>query len=495
MAKVINTGSLAPGETSKFNPEEQDWIYCGLDCCLTAEINGILDQQLMPITERTYRFDFAMQGPALAMMARGFLIDQAARAENLYNLDKQFTKVDSILQRLAEALWGSGLNQASPKQLMSFFYDFMQLPIQYKNVKGERRPTTDREALEKLREIYFYTEPFINCILKLRDIAKLIGILKLGVDSDGRMRCGYRPKMTETGRWASNKNAFGTGTNFQNITNKMRRMFVADPGKKLAEIDLAQAESRAVAYLARDEAYIAACESGDLHTFTARLVWKDVVWTGDDKRDKALAEQIFYRHFSRRDLAKRGGHASNYVATPFTIAKHLKIEKDIAEEFQSGYFEVFSGIRRYHHNVQELIQASGKLTTSYGRQRYFFGRLHDDATLREAVAYTPQSIIVDNLDLGLMKVWQELDLHEGRIQVLNQVHDSFVYQFDENDDEVHDCVLALMNNPIFIHGRALRVPVEIKVGYTWCKDDMAPRGSPNAALVRRKEVSILDIAI
>src|SRR5262249_14971349 len=144
------------------------------------------------------------------------------------------------------------------------------------NRAGERNytPTVDRDALEQL-DNYFLAQPIVSHILGLRDIEKKIGVLKTGIDSDGRMRTSYNIAGTSTGRFSSNLSDFGTGTNLQNIEDMLRSIFVADAGLKFAYIDLEQAESRLVGAiewnLFHDPTYLDACESGDLHTSVCRL--------------------------------------------------------------------------------------------------------------------------------------------------------------------------------------------------------------------------------
>jgi DNA polymerase I-like protein with 3'-5' exonuclease and polymerase domains len=120
-------------------------------------------------------------------------------------------------------------------------------------------------------------------ILALRDIAKKIGVLKTSIDPDGRMRTSYNIAGTTTGRFSSSLSDFGTGGNLQNLEERLRRPFVADPGMKFAYIDLEQAESRLVGAiewnLFGDGRYLDACESGDLHTSVCRLAWTELPWT------------------------------------------------------------------------------------------------------------------------------------------------------------------------------------------------------------------------
>ncbi len=59
----------------------QHQIYNGLDCCLTFEIFEVLEKQLRekndPASALVYQFERGMQGPALELMERGWLIDPA----------------------------------------------------------------------------------------------------------------------------------------------------------------------------------------------------------------------------------------------------------------------------------------------------------------------------------------------------------------------------------------------------------------------------------
>jgi len=134
-------------------------------------------------------------------------------------------------------------------------------------------------------------------------------VLEAGI-TNGRMHFGYHVAGTMTGRWSSSENVFGDGTNGQNLTDEMRRVFVADKGLKLCQLDLAQAESKLVAYLTLPfgRQYLDACNSGDLHTSVSKLVWPEL-FVGANETDKDVAKRPFYRHFTYRDMSKRGGHA------------------------------------------------------------------------------------------------------------------------------------------------------------------------------------------
>lgn|GEM_PF-1312249 len=515
----IDTGQLTQDdyiEDGKNEPTPLDvmtqyWLYNGLDCAVTWEVNTALDRILdkYPECQLIYKFERAMQAPALDMMRRGFKVDQHWRAEMIDEVGAELKKYEGRLNALAEVIWGRELNGRSPPQLKAFFKDWLRIPIPITRKKGEEKESLDRKVLEKLYEQYFYAKPIISHILAIRDKTKTLGTLRTGIDSDGRFRTSFNVAATETGRWSSSENAFGTGGNLQNITERIRRMFIADDGYKLAYIDLEQAEARVVALLVYEcllrmeawcaafgfevpaicsakELYLDACESGDLHTTVSMLTWPELGWSTDEKPlandgnhlayNRRVADDSsrpFYRDFTYRDIAKRLGHGSNYRGSPFGIAQVVgKIEAKIVEAFQKKYFAAFP-IESWHKDVVEKVQLYGVITTPLGRRRQFFGRRYEDATHREAIAYQPQSMVGDLLNLGLWRIWNH---YKGsrEAQLLAQIHDAVVIQYIDNpaiEKRVIETCSRLIQTPVQLGQRTLTIPNDVKVGWNFAKAD------------------------
>lgn len=462
---LIPTHEWTPGQ---FDADTTDQIYNGLDTMVTLEVLGELTS-LTNAPPEIYNFERALQAPAMDMMLRGFLVDQYARAEGAAKLRSEIAQLEHNLNLMAYAVWGKPLNPRSPLQLQQFFYGAMRLPEQWTSKKGVKKLSTDRETLEKLEQ-FFHAMPVVATILAIRERTKLLEVLDTEIDPDGRFRASYNIAGTETGRWSSSSNAFGTGRNAQNITADLRHIFIADPGWKLCGIDLEQAESREVGWqcgvLFGDWSYLDACYSGDLHTTVCRMTWTELPWTGDKAADRKIAEQPFYRHYTYRDMAKKLGHGSNYYGQPFTMARHAKIPVDFARHFQERYFAAFPGIPRWHRWTAEQLQRTAKITTPWGRTRTFFGRQGDDATLREAIAYCPQSSTGDRLNLALWRVWRTMG---SRIRLMAQVHDALYFQYRESDNEadVIATALSLIETPMEHAGHRLVVPGEAKIGWNW----------------------------
>jgi len=466
MHQIIQTASLNQINDSS----TYDQVYNGLDSCLTLEIfNKLADKSSNPI----YTFERALQAPILEIMLRGFRVDRREALKGVIELSSKIAKIDNILQRYVAAIWDKvdpktrqPINANSPDQIKDLLYTHMHFPEQYKNDKGVRKLSVDRDALEKLQD-YLYARPIVNCLLAIRDLKKQKQVFETEIDSDDRWRTSYNIAGTDTGRLSSSSSSENTGSNFQNIDGALRHIFLADPGYYLIGIDLEQAESREVGWLQgilfdRWE-YLDACYSGDLHTLVCKLTWKNLPWTGDPKKDREIAEQPFYRDFEYRFMAKKLGHGSNYYGKPPTLARHAKIPLELAEDFQQNYFNAFPGFPLWHNWVREQLITSSTLTTPWGRTRQFFDRAHEDATLRKAIAFSPQSSTADRTNLALYRIWKNVP----QVQLLAQVHDAIYCQCPVT---IHpnDIIPLLLNQiDIRLHhkDRELIVPGEAKIGY------------------------------
>ncbi len=463
---------------------DRQQVYCGLDSCLTREIHPKLKSQLDEETKIIYDFERALQAPVLDMMTRGILTDPWEVSKLLSIYGKKKARIYYIIQKFAIIVWGRDLNPNSPKQMKEFFYERMNVDPIYKFEKGRRTITTNRDALEQMQQ-YRYIRPIATAVIAYRDMSKKIGVLRSGIDTDQRMRFSYNIGGTNTGRFSCNKNVFGGGTSGQNITDELRQIFVADEGKKLAYLDLEQAESRVTAYVSGDEAYIEACESDDLHVFVAKMVWPELNWSGDPELDKEKAEATFWHHWSRRDLSKRGGHLLNYYGQPKSNAKNLHVSIEVMTKFYRNYFRVFKGIKQIHSDVSIEIQTGRppRIVTPLGRARLFFGRSYDDDVLRKAIAYRPQSTVADILNLGMWRIWKYMP----DVQLLAQLHDAVLIQYDDDprvEQDVLGRAIVLMTIPVMVTDIARRggvtrrmvIPVDASVGWNWGKSKHSPDG-------------------
>lgn len=168
------------------------------------------------------------------------------------------------------------------------------------------------------------------------------------------------------------------------------------------------------------------------------------------------------------------------------MAMHTKVERKLIEAFQVNYFGGFPvigavkyvsdqrGVQRlvkdldaecWHNWVRERLVEYGYLITPfYNRRRFFYGRPEEDKTLREAIAYCPQSMTADAIDTGILRLWAW-----GQVQVLIQVHDSVLFQYPaEREAEIIPKAIELCTIQHELkRGRPFNVPADAKIGWNW----------------------------
>lgn len=469
--KIISTHLSDPEAYTDF---ERDQIYNGLDVCVTHDCFAAMYPQLDPISSATYAFSKALQGPTLEMRCRGVLVDQARKAEVI---DEYFEAIEHLEANLNRIVFeGVGLltfNWRSHTDLRRLFYDTLGLPI----VRKAGRPTTDRAAREKL-SLYPIAQQLVAHINALTELGDKISVLRTEIDPDDRIRTSYNITGTSTGRFSSSFSEFGTGGNLQNVEESLRSIFISDPGTKFAKFDAKSGESFCVGAiewnLFQDGRYLDACESGDPHTAVARICWPSLPWTGDIKQDKHLAESPYYRHYTYRFMCKKLGHGSNYGGKPQTLSEQAKLPLEVVKQFQPKYFDAFPAHQQWQAWVDEQLRRKGYLVSLMGRRRWFFGRRSDNSTLREAIAYDPQSSLADIVNTAMLKIWRM-----GIATVMMHDHDALTFQYPERDE---DKIIPILQENLIVPvelagGRILRIPYDCKTG--WNKGEYDDQKNPN----------------
>lgn len=429
-----------------------------------AQIIDLRDRGLLDLFQR-YIMRFA---PVIQEMCTvGLRLDVAARERLAEKLQREQENAMRILEMEFGGRLNRTVNPRSPKQLQAALKDLgLKLPTKHSKTTGQATETTDKKALVKLRRKY-PNEPVLPSLIQLSATNKqLSSYVAFEYDQRcGRVHYTLDGCGTETGRWAGYNSGWGEGFNPQTVPKAVRNCFTADPGKRLVQIDLAQAESRYVAWEAPEPALMQMIQEGrDVHKYVASHIFK--------KPEEIINKQ-------ERQLGKKSGHATNYDVGPRTFAESCLVEMNyFIEEYEARriiatYNTLFPGISRRKANIRaELIRAR-KLRTPIGRERHFYGRM-DDSTFREAYAYCPQSVIPDITNHLMLKLWDERDYlglnrADGNYFLL-QVHDSLLLQCDPDRvqdiaDLAHD--LKAWHPRITLPGGELWIPVEVEVGERW----------------------------
>lgn len=497
--RIIDTGLLDQARMNTLSNTDKEWVYNGLDVCLTYEIDDALEQYMDPTSQHMYAISRALQAPILEMNMRGILIDVAERDKAVALLSADKARVDTNFDYLCQNIFGRLVNPSSPKQVIDLFYNWLAIPEQKKrNTKGEWVPTTDRDALEKIAKNYSTAKVFVSHILKSRDIGKQIASLETPLSDKGRFHTSLSIAGTKTGRLASALSDFADGSNLQNIDRRIKKMFIADPGKKFCNVDLEQADARNVGaqtwnlFPAYGDSgrFLDAAESGDLHTFVCSMCWTDLPWTGDPGEDRKIADQPAYREKSFRDMAKILGHGTNFNGQASQMAMHTKVERAFIEDFQHRYFNAFPEVKKRIEWISEQLVREGYLVTLFGRRRYFLKRRGDNKTLNEGCAFDPQSMTADEINYAMIRVYQYLKPAFPWLELLIQVHDSLLFQYpEEHEDLIVPLILKCMQTIITLRGgRKFYVPSEAKVGWNW--GDYTSQEDVDKAAAKGKHVDL-----
>lgn len=499
---ILDTHQLGDNY-EQLSDDELYWFYNANDVCVTFDVFNELTAQMDEVSRATYQTSMATLAPVMEMMLEGLPVSTSRQAEVIVLFEERQKKLEAGFQRLCVEGLGlpadrakrkgrtpMAINPASPKDVQYLLYTVLGIPTRKRKRKGAdfATPLSDRATLESLRT-YYYAEPFINFILALRDVTKALGFLRTKTDEDYRFRCSLNVAGTNTGRLSSSFSDTGSGTNLQNVSGRLKDIFVADDGWSIVDIDLEQGDSRGVAAIAwnwfveeRGEAYagsyLDACESGDLHTAVSRMAWPDIDWGDDPAKWRSIAEQPFYRDKSRRDLSKAAGHGSNYGALPQTVAGHAHIPVDAAEDFQRAYFGAFPVIVDWQNETLHRLETTRTLITPWGRRRYFWGDPKANDTRNAAIAYSPQSTTGEFINRGAIQLWHYRNRHNLPIRFLLQVHDSLVLMVKtEQLPELMPRIMSALRVVLPLErGREFTIPLAAAVG--WNYGPYHPRDNP-----------------
>jgi DNA polymerase-1 len=279
------------------------------------------------------------------------------------------------------------------------------------------RPTTDEEALGLIAEREPLLLPITQKISEMRSLGVFLStFVRAPLDIDGKTRCMFKVAGTKTYRFASSKNAFGTGMNLQNIPSgdanlpNIRTLFIPDPGFEYFDIDLSAADLRIVVWESDCREMKAMLHAGlDPYTEIAKEFYHD---PGINKKDP------------RRQTFKSFAHGTNYLGTAKGLAQRLGLSVKEAESTQKWYFGKFPEIHKWQERIKREVYTRRMVRNVFGYRLYIFERI-EGTKMNEVVAWIPQSSVGCLINRIYMKIYERL----REVQVLLQVHDSLAGQY------------------------------------------------------------------
>ena len=398
--------------------------YAAEDADVTLRLWRVLKPRLA--AERMTNVYETLERPMVPVLARmerrGISIDRQVLAR----LSGEFAKRAMALEEEIRALAGEPLNPGSPKQLGDILFGKMGLPGGTKTKTGAW--ATGARALEELAE---QGHVLPQKILDWRQVAKLRSTYTDALPgyvnpTTHRVHTCFALASTTTGRLSSAE------PNLQNIPirneegRKIRRAFVAEPGRKLISADYSQIELRLLAEVANVPALREAFRKGiDIHALTASEMFSVPVqdMPGDIRR-----------------RAKAINFGIIYGISAFGLANQLGIEREEAGAYIKKYFERFPGIRDYMDETREFCRAHGYVLTLFGRKCHYPDIRNSNPSIRAfneraAINARLQGSAADIIRRAMIRVEPALAEAGLSAQMLLQVHDELIFEAPEAEVE------------------------------------------------------------
>ncbi|MCB9377850.1 MAG: DNA polymerase I [Holophagales bacterium] len=332
----------------------------------------------------------------------------------------------SVLETEIHAEAGETFNLNSPQQLGAILFEKLGLPV-LKKTRKTKSWSTDAATLEELAR---RGHELPQKLLRYREVSKLkstyVDALPQLVAADGRVHTRFQQAVAATGRLSS------VNPNLQNIPvrteqgQRIRKAFVAAPGRLLLVADYSQIELRILAHIAAEPAMIEAFRTGqDIHRTTAASVL-------GVSPDLVSGEQ--------RRAAKTINFGLIYGMSAFGLGQALGVPTSEAEAFMKAYFARYGGVQAYMQETLAAAERDGRVETLWGRVRHLPELASSNWNLREnarrvAINARIQGTAADVLKLAMIAVDARLRREHPEARLLLTVHDELVLEVPAEEVE------------------------------------------------------------
>ena len=386
--------------------------------------------------------------PVLAEMEKNGI---SLNANYLHQLEVELTneieKIEKEIFRIAE----TEINLNSPKQVGALLFEKLQLPTIKKTKTGY---STDAEVLEELDGMNLSEIP--GFLLTHREYGKILSTyvkaLPLLVNSETkRIHTNFNLTVAQTGRLSS------TNPNLQNIPvmsamgKKVRKAFIAKPGKILLAADYSQVELRLLAHFSEDATMLKSFQDNiDIHTQTAAEI---------------LDIPVTQVSSNQRSMAKTVNFGLMYGQSSFGLASTLKISRTEAKQYIDKYFARFSSVKMFLDTLKDRAEQTGYAETYHGRKRFLPDIHSQNRTIkaqaeRMAINSPIQGTAADIIKLAMINIDRRMRDLNLKSKMLLQVHDELIFEVDEDELSVmKELVRDGMENVV-----ELRVPLKVDMG-------------------------------
>jgi len=406
--------------------------------------------------------ELPLLGTLARMEARGILLDQGFLRRFGQDLEGGMQR----LEREIYALAGEEFLIQSPQQLGRILFEKMKLTPQ-KKTRGKTALSTDVEVLQALEQ----ESPIAAKVLEYRSMGKLKStyvdaLLKLADPATGRVHTTLVQSSAATGRLSSRD------PNLQNIPvrgelgGQIRQAFVPAPGRVFLSADYSQMELRILAHFSEDPALLKAFQEGiDIHRQTAAVVF-------------GIHPELVSADMRRQ--AKVVNFGILYGMSGFGLAKQLRVNTRMANEFIQRYFAKYSRVKAYLDETLQQAREQGWVTTLMGRRRqtpqiHSSNRIVRQEAERSAINAPLQGTAADIIKAAMLEVEAALQGAKLSGAMLLQIHDELL--FEVNRAELAGTARLVRRGMEGVVKLKVPLTVDLRVGENWGEMNFyAPEG-------------------
>lgn len=414
------------------------------------DLHPILREKMHELSvERPYdELDIPLIKVLSSMELEGIHLD----AKFYKDLENDFSRqIDEIETKIFEVA-GDRINLRSPKQVGELLFEKLNLPVIRKTKTGY---STDAEVLAELNSLKL--SPIPELLIQYREIEKLLSTYVKALPQmihpkTGKIHTHFQPSNAATGRLSSDH------PNLQNIPvrtengRKLRKGFIASPGRILLSADYSQVELRLLAHFSQDQYMLQAFKNHlDIHRQTAAEVFGVPL----DHVTKDM-----------RSFAKAINFGLMYGQTSFGLSQALRISQTEAKKYITTYFQKFHSVKSYLDSLKEKAEQTGYAETLFGRKRALpdiksTNRQIKAMAERMAINSPIQGTAADIIKLAMINIQNIIQTKKLKSKMVLQVHDELIFDVvPEELDLMKKMVVEEMEGAV-----NLTVPLKVDMGF------------------------------
>jgi DNA polymerase-1 len=437
------------GQADLFGMDDEELALQGERAEAIYKLYPLLRAKMKELdVERPYDdLDIPLIRVLAAMELEGIFLDV-----NFYkSLEQEFSQQLDEIEVEVLKVSGDKVNLRSPKQVGELLFEKLQLPVIRKTKTGY---STDAEVLNELAAMKI--SPIPEFLLRYREVEKLLSTyvkaLPTMVNAETKkIHTHFQPSNAATGRLSSDN------PNLQNIPvrtengRKLRKGFIASPGRILLTADYSQVELRLLAHFSQDKNMLEAFHNDlDIHRQTAAEVF-----------DVPLSEVTK----EMRNGAKAINFGLMYGQTSFGLSQALHISQGEAKKYITSYFKKFYSVKSFLDSLKEKAEETGYAETLFGRKRVLpnikaTNRQIKAMAERVAINSPIQGTAADIIKLAMINIQNELLQRKLQSKMILQVHDELIFDVvPEELEEMQKLVRDKMENAV-----NLSVPLKVEMG-------------------------------